>query len=236
MTATTPATQLTGCIVSVQASGDEPLNKPEILTAFAKSVLDGGAAGLRLAQPENITAFYTTYPQYKNTLPVIGITKPEPLPENWLNEVYITPRFADVAALAASGVPIVALDATLRDRPEPLEALVSRIRESYPQLALMADIATLDDALNAQHLGFDYIGTTLAGYTSATAPGSAGPDFDLLKTLTSQLQTPIIMEGRIQTPEQAQQALALGAQAVVVGSAISRPHLITQQFVNACHR
>jgi N-acylglucosamine-6-phosphate 2-epimerase len=225
-----------GVIISSQASGNEPLNTPEILTALAESALDGGACGIRMAQAHNLAFFRKKRPE----IPLIGLTKPEPLPTNPLNRVYITATFADVASIAPY-CDIVALDATRRPRPngETLETIVRQTRQQFPDLLLMADIATVEEGLYAASLGFDCIGTTLSGYTlesqaiqeKAAAPSS--PDFALLSSLTSQIEVPVILEGRIWLPEEVSQAFQLGAHAVVVGSAVTRPYEIVRRFVSA---
>ena len=45
-------------------------------------------------------------------------------------------------------------------------------------------------------------------------------------------QALMVMEGHIYSPEDAVKALYLGADAVVVGSAITRPHLIAKRFTD----
>jgi N-acylglucosamine-6-phosphate 2-epimerase len=220
-----------GVVVSVQASGAEPLNTPEILCAMAASALTGGACALRMAQDYNIRVFKDRHPQ----VPVIGITKPTIIPENAAELVYITPTFADIASLAGC-CEIVAMDATLRPRPsgETLQQLVEKSRVQFPNLLLMADVATLEEALAAEALGFDLISTTLSGYTIDTqASKKSGPDFELLSALISKVKTPIILEGRVWEPAEVRKAFELGAWSVVIGSAVTRPHEITRRFVNA---
>ncbi len=220
-----------GIIVSVQAAYGEPLNKPEYLCAMAEAALNGGACAVRMAQPENIVYFKQKHPD----VPVLGITKPEVIPANAHELVYITPSLQDVAALA-SCCDIVALDATLRPRPggESLESIVEACRKAYPDLALMADVATLEEGLNAEKLGFDLISTTLSGYTVESRQMlQQGPDFALLEALAKQAKTPVIMEGRVWEPQEVTRSFELGAYAVVIGSAVTRPHEITRRFVQA---
>lgn len=220
-------------IASVQASQGEPLNKPECILAMAMSCIMGGAAGVRLANPENIEIVK----QYMPEVPVIGITKPpHPLldPEH---HVYITPSLWTAETVAQAGADIVAMDATLRPRPtgESLKEIVACLRDRFPQVLLMADTATEADADAAADLGFDLISTTLSGYTAETRHKAEtdAPDFDLLAALTKKLQIPVILEGRVWHPEEVSRAFDLGAYAVVIGSAITRPQLITKRFVNA---
>lgn len=220
-----------GIIISAQAAHGEPLNKPEYLCALAESALNGGACAVRMAQGENIQYFKRRHPD----VPVIGITKPEVIPPNAHELVYITPTFADVASLADC-CDIVALDATMRPRPngEALEEIVGNARTQYPNLLLMADIATLDEGLNADRLGIDLISTTLSGYTGESRHTlHTGPDFALLEALVQQCEAPIILEGRVWEPAEVTRAFDLGAYAVVIGSAVTRPHEITRRFVQA---
>ena len=86
----------------------------------------------------------------------------------------------------------------------------------------MADVDTVENGLRAALLGCDWIGTTLFGYTETTRE-SKPPGFHLLKSLRAQLpdETSLICEGGIASPKTAEEALALGADAVVVGTAIT---------------
>jgi N-acylglucosamine-6-phosphate 2-epimerase len=220
-----------GIIVSAQAAQDEPLDRPEILCALAESALNGGACALRMAQPDNIRYFKERHPD----IPVIGITKPDVIPSNAHELVYITPTFSALQSIAPF-CDIIALDATLRERPqgETLAEIVQKSQEAFPHVLLMADIATLEEGRNAERLGFDLIGTTLSGYTHATLDRKvSGPDFELLTQLVQQLHTPIIMEGRLWEPNEVTRAFALGAFSVVIGSAVTRPQEITRRFVQA---
>ena len=226
-----------GVIVSVQASTGEPLNDPAIIAAMAHSAVNGGAKGLRLANVENIKAV-----KAKNLgVPVIGITKPDKIPANYEELVYITPNFADVQALAEAGADIVALDATDRERPnsESLSDVVAKAKATYPDLLLMADVSSFKEGQMAGELGFDLVSTTLSGYTTASnAKKDSGPDFQLLETLvnhnkTTHGKTPVILEGRVWKPWEVTHAMGAGAFALVIGSAITRPHEITQRCVKA---
>jgi N-acylglucosamine-6-phosphate 2-epimerase len=220
-----------GLIVSSQASGSEPLNTPEILTALAESALSGGAIGIRMAQVDNLKFFRKKHP----LVPLIGLTKPEPIPTDAASLVYITPTFEAVASIAPY-CDIVALDATQRPRPheETLGSIVRHARQHFPHTLLMADIATLEDGIQAAKLGFDCIGTTLSGYTTETQNlTSSGPDFSLLGNLLSKIDIPVILEGRVWEPDHVGRAFRTGAFAVVVGSAVTRPYEITKRFVQA---
>lgn len=220
-------------IASVQASQGEPLNKPEHILALAQSCLNGGAKGLRLANPENISLVK----QYLPEIPVIGITKPTHLPSEPEKHVYITPSLWAAESVIQAGADIVALDATDRPRQpgESLKEIAEVIKERFPNVLLMADIARFEDAAPLMALGFDILSTTLSGYTSETKGlvPSDSPDFRLLETLAEKYPLPIILEGRVWEPSHIEKGFHAGAYAIVVGSAITRPQLITQRFAQA---
>ncbi len=221
-------------IVSVQASQGEPLYPTPILEALCHSVVQGGAMGLRIATPALIPVLKQAYPQ----MPIIALTKPEPLPAQPETHVYITATLADALLLAEAGADIVALDATERNRPDglALREVVAQLKAHFPLVEVMADVDSLASAQYADACGVDVISTTLAGYTAETVASSPkqSPDFGLLATLIEAFPTvPVIAEGRFWEPAQVAEALTLGAYAVVVGSAITRPHHITARFLKA---
>ncbi len=214
-------------VVSVQAMPNEPLYLEQCMIGMMKSVVNGGAGALRLAGARDVKNAKKLF-----NLPIIGLTKPNIIPKNYKELVYITPNIKDVIELVEAGADVIATDATQRRRPnnEKLQDLIKYIHINK-RLA-MADISTLEEGLNAKELGADIISTTLAGYTleSANSPANE-PDFELLKQLVEQTQLPVVLEGRIWEPEQVNKAFELGAHCVVIGSAITRPQLITKRFV-----
>ncbi|WP_029883912.1 N-acetylmannosamine-6-phosphate 2-epimerase [Enterobacter sp. T1-1] len=214
-------------VVSCQALENEPLHSPFIMSRMALAARQGGAAAIRANSVVDIEAI-----KEQVTLPVIGIIKRE-YPDS---EVFITATMKEVDELMTVSPAIIALDATDRARPggESLATLVTRIRTRYPSVLLMADIATVDEAVTAQALGFDCVGTTLYGYTAQTA-GHALPDEDcqFLKAVLAAVTVPVVAEGNVDTPERAARCLALGAHMVVVGGAITRPQQITERFMAA---
>ncbi|HDC4613232.1 TPA: N-acetylmannosamine-6-phosphate 2-epimerase [Enterobacter cloacae] len=214
-------------VVSCQALENEPLHSPFIMSRMALAARQGGAAAIRANSVVDIEAI-----KEQVTLPVIGIIKRE-YPDS---EVFITATMKEVDELMTVSPAIIALDATDRARPggESLPTLVTRIRTRYPSVLLMADIATVDEAVTAQALGFDCVGTTLYGYTAQTA-GHALTDDDcqFLKAVLAAVTVPVVAEGNVDTPERAARCLALGAHMVVVGGAITRPQQITERFMAA---
>ena len=212
-------------IISVQAMPDEPLYEETALTAMMKSVVTGGAKGLRLAGARDVKNAKKLF-----SVPVIGLTKPDKLPDNWKEVVYITPTLNEVIELIEANADIIATDATMRPRPkESLKEILSEIK-SANKLA-MADISTFEEGIKARELGFDIISTTLSGYTSYSDCNLKTPDFILLEKLVKELDCPVILEGRVWTPDEVTKAFDLGAYSVVIGSAVTRPGLITKRFI-----
>jgi putative N-acetylmannosamine-6-phosphate epimerase/predicted NBD/HSP70 family sugar kinase len=209
-------------IVSCQAEEGFPLNTPQHLAALAQSAVMGGAGGIRASGPENINAIRQVV-----EVPIIGIYKVD-YPDS---DVRITPTFAEVGAIIKAGADIIAMDATHRPRPHRVQfdALFKQVKTQF-DIPIMADISTFEEGINAARLGVDMIGTTLSGYTNYSRK-QVGPDIQLVRELAEALDIPIIAEGRISSPEEAYLALNEGAYSVVVGSMITRPHLITERFI-----
>lgn len=214
-------------VVSVQAMPSEPLYLEKCIIAMMKSVITGGAGGLRVAGARDVKNAKSLF-----NVPIIGLTKPDVIPKNWKEIVYITPNIKEVIELINAGADIIALDGTQRKRPngEKLADLIKFIHINK-RLA-MADISTLEEGIQVAEQGADILSTTLAGYTleSANSPIDE-PDFELLKQLVEHTKIPVVLEGRIWTPAQVDRAFELGAHSVVIGSAITRPQLITKKFV-----
>jgi len=215
-------------IISVQAMPNEPLYDEVCINALIKSVINGGAAGLRVAGPRDVKNA-----KRLTDVPVIGITKPSKIPANYKELVYITPTIEDAKSIIEAGADIVAFDATARKRAanENLSQLIDFIH-SKGRLA-MADISTFEEGVMNSLLGADIISTTLSGYTTYSETNSTEPDFKLVKKLAKTINTPIILEGRIWEPIEVEKAFKSGAFSVVIGSAVTRPQLITKRFVKA---
>ena len=209
-------------IVSCQALPEEPLHSSYIMSRMAYAAYVGGASGILANTVSDIREIEKTV-----DLPIIGIIK-EVYGEN---PVYITPTMKEISALVAEGVDIIAIDATKRERPDgnTLENLMKAAKEKYPNQLFMADISSVEEAIEAERLGFDFVGTTLVGYTEYTKGNL--PLVELEKVIQA-VSLPVIGEGNLDTPEKAKKALDLGAFAVVVGGAITRPQQITKKFVD----
>lgn len=216
-----------GLIVSCQALPEEPLHSSYIMGKMAVAAREGGAVGIRANTKEDILEIRRNV-----DLPVIGIVK-----ANYGGcEVYITPTMAEVDQLVEASAQVIAMDATGRPRPGglTLDDFYHMVRGKHPGQLLMADCSTVEDAVHADQLGFDFIGTTLVGYTRQSSHlRIEAEDFRVMKDILAQVHHPVIAEGNINTPDKAKRVLELGAFCIVVGSAITRPQVITRTFVQA---
>lgn len=213
-----------GLIVSCQAGNGEVLHDSKIMHLFAKCAVEGGAVAIRALNDEVL--------QIKNTVdvPVIGLVKRDYLD----SEVYITPTKKEIDELLKNGCDIIALDATSRKRPngESLTDLVDYIKSKSSKVAIMADIAEVEDAIIADNLGIDYVSTTLRGYTKSTKHAIL-PDVNFAKECKKLLKNAkLIVEGGVWTTEDVDKALqVVNPHAIVIGTAITRPKDITERFV-----
>ena len=215
-------------IVSCQARPEEPLHSPFIMGRMALAAAEGGAGGIRANTPEDVTEIKRVV-----DLPVIGLFKKD-YPDS---EVYITPTMDEISAMVDCCCEIIAMDATSRVHPagRSLDEVFAEARKKYPDQLFMADCSTFEECVHAAEIGFDIVGTTMRSYTSYTK-GAVIPDFGLFRQLKEQMKVPFIAEGGIWSPSEAKQAIECGALAVVVGSAITRPQLITRRYASAVAR
>lgn len=220
--------QLNGkLIVSCQALPHEPLHSSFIMGRMALAAKEGGALGIRANTKEDIKEI-----QSQVDLPIIGIVKRDYAD----SKVYITPTMKEVDELMEVKPEIIALDATGALRPGglTLDDFYHQIREKYGSQLLMADCSTIEEALHADELGFDFIGTTMVGYTEQSKNDKIeANDFEIIRTILAKAKHKVIAEGNINTPEKAKRVIDLGVFSVVVGSIITRPQLITKSFAEA---
>lgn len=213
-------------IVSCQALANEPLHSPFIMGRMALAAKEGGAVGIRANSSVDIEEI-----KKQIDLPVIGIIKRD-YPDA---EAFITATMAEIDELMMVKPEIIALDATCSTRPkgESLESFFHQIKMKYPEQLLMADCSTVEEALYADELGFDFIGTTLVGYTTQSKGLQIeAEDFAIIREILEKVKRPVIAEGNIDSPEKARRVLELGCFSVVVGSSITRPQLITKKYTD----
>lgn len=212
-------------IVSCQALEEEPLHSSYIMSRMAYAAMLGGACGIRANTVEDITEIKKIV-----NLPIIGIIK-----QIYNNcDVYITPTMKEVDALVSCGCEIIAIDATRRARPDGrgiIETFLD-IREKYPNQLFMADCSSVEEGMSAAEIGFDFIGTTMSGYTEYTK-GTTLPNLSMIKELSEKSGKPVIGEGGIWSPEDLKNVFKTGAFTAVVGTAITRPMDITKRYVAA---
>lgn len=190
---------------------DSPLHHPDMIAAIAQAAVKRGAAGVRIDTPDHVRAV-----RQRVDVPIIGLWKQ--VFEGC--DVYITPQVHHAEAIAQAGADIIAIDATVRPRPdgETVEQMIDAIHQLGK--LVMADVDTLEAAIAAEKAGADLVGTTLYGYTADTQHQKP-PSFDLVTQMAQQLQVPVVCEGGISSPEMARHALEAGAYTVVVGTAIT---------------
>ena len=210
-------------VVSCQALSDEPLCSPFIMGRMARAAREGGAAAIRAQGAADVVEV-----QRVTGLPVIGLVKRN-YPDS---EIYITPTLHEADELLETHCEVIALDMTDRKRPGGVMAgdLVEHIHAAG--VLVLADISTFEEGMKAAELGADAVSTTLSGYTPYS-PQLEGPDTELVQQLSQALQIPVFAEGRINTPEDLQLVMEAGAYGAIVGSAITRPQLITAKFARA---
>lgn len=214
-------------IVSCQALPHEPLHSSFIMGRMALAAQEGGAYGIRANTKEDIKEI-----QSQVDLPIIGIVKRDYKDSS----VYITPTLREVEELMEVQPEIVAMDATQALRPggQTLDEFFIEVKEKYPHQLWMADCSTVEEALHADELGFDFIGTTMVGYTPQSKNMRIEEnDFEILRQIVARAKHRVIAEGNINTPQKARRVIELGAFSVVVGSIITRPQLITKSFAEA---
>lgn len=214
-----------GLIVSCQAVKGEPLYGYGIMHLFARAAKAGGACGIR-ALCDDVDSI-----KDEVNLPVIGLVK-ECYEDS---EIYITPTKLEVDKLLKTKCDVLCMDATLRSRPDgiTLDELYEYARSKADGREIMADVSTVEEAVNADRLGFDYISTTMRGYTPYTKQYQI-PDVDFIKECKEKVKNAkVIAEGGVFELSHMEAISKVNPYAVVVGSAITRPSVITERLLSA---
>ncbi len=213
-----------GLIVSCQVQHDDPTYSIDFVVKMAKAAQWGGAVGLRANSPDQIRAI-----KNEVDLPLIGLHK------IWFDDtdVFITPTLEAAKGVWEAGADIIAMDCTsqITHVGRPAYELLPIVKREIPEALIFADVSSYEEAVRAIELGADFVGPTLYGYTAQTKHIEE-PDLREFARMCRDFKDKahVVMEGHIYTPEDAMKALYLGAYSVVVGSAITRPHLITKRF------
>ena len=215
-----------GLIVSCQVQKDDPIYTEDMALKMAEAAKWAGAVGVRANSPEQIAQIHSAV-----DLPIIGLWKV------WHDDtdVFITPTMKEVTAIKDAGADIIAMDCTFQMTHEHTKAcdLLSQVKQAYPEIITFADVSSYEEAEYAVKMGADIVAPTLYGYTADTSDIES-PDWRLLARICRDFKDEayIMMEGHIYTPEDAMKCIYLGAHSVVVGSAITRPHLTAKRFVD----
>ncbi len=223
-----------GLIVSCQTEPHDPIHdEGRTVVTMAKAAEYGGAVGIRSNKPEQVAAIHAAV-----KLPIVGLHK---IYYDTVGEVIMTPTIEHAKALYEAGAQIIALDSTQRLNQDgvPRCDLIKEIKREIPDALIFADIDTYENAEHAIELGADIVATTCMGGTpESKALGYKRPDYAAVARLAKGLKDRafVVMEGHIETPEDAIKAFYMGVDAIVVGSAITRPHLVVKKFTDAINR
>ena len=215
-------------VVSCQATPGEPLYMKDqsVMYLMARAAKQAGAKMIRTSSVRDIVEI-----KEETGLPVIGLIKREY--PGYTGRITMTMREVDECMEAMAD--IVSIDCTFNERGDGLTPgeFLAKVKEKYPNIIIMADCATLEEAVAAYEAGADLVGSTMNGYTPQTRDCKGEPNYELVRDMVAALPCPVIAEGRVHTPEQARKMLQLGAWAVVVGGAITRPLEIATRFMDA---
>ena len=215
-------------VVSCQATPGEPLYMKDqsIMYLMARAAKQAGAKMIRTSSARDIVAI-----KEETGLPVIGLIKREY--PGYTGRITMTMREVDECMEAMAD--IVSIDCTFNKRADGLTPgeFLKQVKDKYPNIIIMADCATLEEAVAAYEAGADLVGSTMNGYTPQTRDCKGDPNYELVRQMVAALPCPVIAEGRVHTPEQARKMLEIGAWAVVVGGAITRPLEIANRFMAA---
>ncbi len=214
-----------GFYVSCQpAIGDEIFYDFEFIKRFALAAEHGGAKAVRIEGASNVKHLIQ---QIK--IPIIALIKKQK--ENTLGKRNITPFYEDIINLYDVGAKIIAVDFTFREEcdKEYYKHLMIKVKKELPDVKILADISTIEEAIMAEECEVNYISSTLVSYTEQTKQETI-PNFDILREMKRYISIPFIAEGGFETSEQISEAIKHSIHGVVMGTAITRPHIMTSKF------
>jgi len=208
--------------VSCQPYKNEKYFTPAFILNLAYAAELGGAKGLRIEGVEHIN-----YLKKYINLPIIGLIKRSIKNK----ERHICPELIDIDEILKTNCEYIAIDFTFRDNLDKgyYEKITEHIRKKN-KCEIIADISNLAEARIAFNLNVDYISSTLRGYTSYTKSVKL-PDIKFINQLKSIGINNIIAEGGYSSNLEYNKALESGAKIVVIGTAITRPHLIIKKIL-----
>ena len=213
-------------IVSCQATPGEPLYDPQrsVMPLMARAAKQAGTKMIRTSSVRDIIGI-----KEETGLPVIGLIKREY--PGYTGRITMTMREVDECMDALADIVSIDCTDTVRGDGKTAPEFLREVKKKYPNIIIMADCATLEEAEAAYAAGADLVGSTMNGYTAAAADCKGDPNYELVRQMVEKLPCPVIAEGRVHTPEQARKMLDIGAWAVVVGGAITRPLEIAARFM-----
>ena len=159
------------------------------------------------------------------------------LPDEPLHSSFIMGRMALAAKVGgASGIRANTKEDIREIQSQVDLPIIGIVKRDYEDSDIYIS-PTMKEVLHADELGFDFIGTTMVGYTKQSKGDKIeANDFEILRKIVAKAKHRVIAEGNINTPEKARRVIELGAYSVVVGSIITRPQLITKAFVEGMKR
>ncbi len=214
-----------GLIVSCQMEKHAPGYRDDSVISLVEAAIWAGAVGLRIEGVKNIKDVKKI-----TDLPIIGLKKVF----STETDVFMTPTITDAIEIIEAGADIIAIDGTDRMiNGEKANAIIQKIREKYPDVLILADVRDTQDALESLKLGADFVAPTFYRF-KPDAKSTDTPDWEMFADMCIKCNGIgfVLMEGKVWTVDDAIRSLYYGAHAVVVGSAITRPHIIAQRFVD----
>lgn len=208
--------------ISIQPFDNEEYYTQEFIKSMALAAKLGGARGLRIEGVRNIN-FINEYID----LPIIGLIKEKIK----TRKRYICPTLDIIKDVLSTNCDFIAIDYTLRDGLDSKYYLeITNFIRKNSKSKIVADIATLEEAKYASEVGVDYISSSMRGFTDDTKEVKI-PDLNFIKKLKRSGISAIIAEGGYSNHKEYKDALNNGAEIVVIGTAITRPHILIDKII-----